>query len=108
MSVEEDILRHRNDIADLYEKLRCAVERVIKLEAEAVSRNEKIEDLKEQIGDLKTLVTEKLEALSIQITALSNAPAQKVASRWDEAVKAALVVAVTAGVTYLLTQLGGK
>lgn len=106
MGTEEDIVRLRNDVAELYELHRETQARVVRLEADSVNRDDKIGELKASIRELETMIREGLAGLSAQVSALARAPAEKVAGRWDEAVKTIIALAVGAAVAYLIGRRG--
>ncbi len=102
MSSEDDITRIRTDVQDIYDKHRDLLARVVTLEERSNNRDEKIEELKTSISDLKKNIEDKLTGLSIQISTLANASAQKVAGRWEEVVKTVITVGVTALVMWFV------
>lgn len=108
MGNEEDIARLRSDISDLYDQCRDFGVRVTRLEERSDNRDTRLEELKVTIKELESMVQTSLSDLSAKIQTLINAPAQKVAGRWDEIVKIVLAVGATAIVTYALSRLGIK
>ena len=102
----DDFERLRDDIGELYNTFRDLLSRVIKLEERSDNRDEKLEELKTSIKALEEQVGRKLDALSCQIATLINAPAQKVAGRWNDSVKIIFSVVLTAVIMYLLDKAG--
>jgi outer membrane murein-binding lipoprotein Lpp len=108
MSMEEDIERLRNDVAGLYEENKSMRERLTKLEEKGCSWDDKIDELKTSMKELAASVTAQLTTLSGQINTLINAPAQKLAARWEDIVKQVLEYVVIAFVAYIIAKGGLK
>ncbi len=100
MGNEDDILRLRNDVAELYELHRDTQARIVRLEADSVNRDDKIGELKATIEKLETMVRDGLAGLSLQLAALAKAPADKIASRWEEAIRTIIALGVGAAFVY--------
>ena len=108
MGTEEDIERLRNDVSGLYEENKAMRDRLTKLEQQGCSWDDKIDELKASLKELSEKMMGQLAQLSVQITTLINAPAQKTASRVEELVRQALGVLVVAFITYVLAKGGLK
>jgi predicted nucleic acid-binding Zn-ribbon protein len=106
LGTEDDIERLRGECQQLGEENKSIRSRLDRLEERFINRDEKIEGLMKDMADLKKQVTEGLTGLSIQIQNLANAPAQKVAGRWDEALKTAITALVGGAVVYALARGG--
>lgn len=109
----EDIQRLRDDVADLYEQTRAVQQRLTRLEERSDNRDEKIEELKQALKDLheqiKTMecaIESRLAQISDSVQIIANAPAQRIASRWDQLLMGGALVILTAALTYFIA--GGK
>ena len=109
MGEAEDILRLRDDISDLYEQSRGMQQRLTRLEERSDNRDEKIEELKQSLKDLhaqikmmEEAIESRLSEISKSVQTIANAPAQKIAGRWEQVIMGGLLVIVTAGITYVL------
>lgn len=105
----EDIDRLRNDIADLYEQQRAVQQRLTRLEERSDNRDEKIEELKQSLKELHAQIKTMEEAIECRLSqiaanvqTIANAPATKLAGRWEEAIKAFLALAVGALFAWLI------
>lgn len=78
-SLELDLARLRDNTADLYEKNRENQTRIVALEEKIDRRGSDISRLEAAINKLEGMIA----GLAAQITALQNAPAQKVARGVD-------------------------
>lgn len=105
-SMEVDLSRLRDDTADLYEKSRDNQSRIVALEEKIDRRASDIARLEAAINKLEGMIT----GLAAQITALQNAPAQKIAGRVDSVLEKLLWLAVSGGIGVLATLIvkGGK
>lgn len=106
MGTEDDIERLRDDTAQLYDENKEIRSRLDRLEERFINRDEKIEGLQKDMVDLKEKFATGIAGLSLQITNLANAPAQKVASRWDELLKVATSALVGGVIAYALKKAG--
>jgi predicted nucleic acid-binding Zn-ribbon protein len=106
MGTGEDIERLRNDVSCLFEENKKMRERVTKLEEKGCSWDDKIDELKTSMKEFQALVMSQLGTLSTQITTLINAPAHKLASRWENIVRQVLGYGVVALVTWLVAKGG--
>jgi len=102
MGNEDDILRLRNDVAELYELHRDTQARIVRLEADSVNRDDKIGELKASIRELETMIRTGLAGLSAQVSALAKAPADKIAGRWEEVIKTLITLGAGAAFAYFI------
>ena len=110
MGTEDDIARLRDDIADLYEHTRAVQQRLTRLEERSDNRDEKIEELKQALKDLheqikmmECAIEARLSQIADSVQTIANAPAQRIASRWDQLLMGGALVVLTALLTYLIT-----
>jgi peptidoglycan hydrolase CwlO-like protein len=108
VGTEEDVERLRNDVSGLYEENKVMRERITKLEEKGCSWDDKIEELKMSFKDFSAVMAARFDGLSSQINTLINAPAQKLASRWEDVMKQVLGYLAVAAVVYLLAKGGLK
>ncbi len=106
MSTDDDVARLRGDVSELYGMNRDIHARVVKLEADSANRDDKIDELKNTIRELETMVRDGMASLSLQISAIAQAPAQKIASRWEGALSAAITAIVGAALLYIGSGIG--
>jgi chromosome segregation ATPase len=106
MDTDEDIARLRTDISELYDQCRDHGSRLTRLEERSDNRDKAVEELKASIKELEAKVEAALSALGDKIQALINAPAQKVAGRWDRAVETIIALAVGALIAWLVGKVG--
>ncbi|MFA5165404.1 MAG: hypothetical protein WC481_07570 [Candidatus Omnitrophota bacterium] len=106
MGTDEDVARLRGDISELYDQCRDHGSRLTRLEERSDNRDKALEDLRESIKTLEAKVEAAISALGEKIQALINAPAQKVAGRWDMIVSNALLLATGAIVAWLIGRFG--
>lgn len=109
MGEADDIMRLRDDIADLYEQTRAVQQRLTRLEERSDNRDEKIEELKQSLKDLheqiklmECAIESRLAEIAQSVQTIANAPAQKIAGRWDQLVMAGAVAIVTAVLAYIV------
>jgi chromosome segregation ATPase len=106
MGTDEDIARLRGDISELYDQCREHGSRLTRLEERSDNRDKALEDLRASIKDLEAKVEAAIAALGDKIQALINAPAQKVAGRWDMIAGNALLLITGAVVAWLIGRIG--
>jgi len=108
MGTEDDVTRLREDVGELYGMHRDMQARVVKLEADSTNRDDKIDELKATIRELEIMVRDGMALLSSQLSTLSQAPAQKIASRWEGALSAAITALVGAAILYIGSKIWGQ
>jgi predicted nucleic acid-binding Zn-ribbon protein len=99
-SMEKDIERIRDDIAQLYTRTSESGTNISALVERDKVREDSILKLESAMERGMSKLEGMIQALSAQVTALQTAPARKIESRYNDAVKQAIGWIIAAGLAF--------
>lgn len=106
--IQRDMDRHRDDIAELYRATNNHEVAIRELITKDEHREAAVSELKSTVRDVMAELRGMITSLTAQVTAMSNARANRIASRWDDIFLKVLGGLVLAGAIAVAGWLVGK
>jgi predicted nucleic acid-binding Zn-ribbon protein len=107
MSMENDIIRIRDELTELHAKNLEYEKRIATVEERGDRREADMTRIEQGTEKALSKLEGMIQSLSAQISTLQNAPAHKLATRWDDIVKSVLSWGAVAALGALAMRLWG-